>query len=93
MDDVVPLARGVRLVLTGAADFQAPQRAINTATDFRYLTRPWDAEELATHTEAAIALAQNNQQQRQQAQAGSNIKTRSARRRPSEAGYRQPNPV
>jgi two-component system probable response regulator PhcQ len=47
----------VRLLLTGSADFETAQRAINDAGLFRYLTKPWLDAELSAHMEAAIAEA------------------------------------
>jgi two-component system, probable response regulator PhcQ len=49
--------RCVRLLLTGSADFETAQRAINEAGLFRYLTKPWLDSELAAHLEAAMAEA------------------------------------
>lgn len=45
----------VRIVLTGTADFETAQRAINDAGVFRYLTKPWSAADLRCHVEAALA--------------------------------------
>lgn len=47
----------VRMILTGSADFETAQRAINESGVFRYLTKPWDDGILAAHVEAAIAQA------------------------------------
>lgn len=44
----------VRLVLTGSADFETAQRAINEAGVFRYLTKPWSDADLRGHLLAAI---------------------------------------
>jgi two-component system probable response regulator PhcQ len=44
----------VRMVLTGSADFETAQRAINEAGVFRYLTKPWTENELHSHLGAAI---------------------------------------
>ncbi|NRF71817.1 response regulator [Aquincola sp. S2] len=49
--------KSVRLLLTGSADFETAQRAINEAGLFRYLTKPWLDSELAAHLEAAISEA------------------------------------
>lgn len=46
--------RCVRMLLTGSADFETAQRAINDAGLFRYLTKPWSDNELASHMEAAM---------------------------------------
>jgi two-component system, probable response regulator PhcQ len=46
--------RCVRMLLTGSADFETAQRAINDAGLFRYLTKPWSDTELAAHMEAAM---------------------------------------
>lgn len=44
----------VRIVLTGTADFDTAQRAINEAGVFRYLTKPWLDADLHNHLAAAI---------------------------------------
>lgn len=44
----------VRIVLTGSADFETAQRAINDAGVFRYLTKPWSQADLRSHLTAAI---------------------------------------
>ena len=46
----------VRMVLTGSADFETAQRAINEAGVFRFLTKPWTDAELRGHMAAAVAL-------------------------------------
>jgi YesN/AraC family two-component response regulator len=47
----------VRMVLTGTADFETSQRAINEAGVFRYLTKPWSDSDLRCHMAAAIDRA------------------------------------
>jgi len=47
----------VRMILTGTADFETAQRAINESGVFRYLTKPWDDAVLAMHVEAALLQA------------------------------------
>lgn len=42
------------LLLTGAADFAVAQRAVNQVGVFRYLTKPWEDEELVAHLRAAL---------------------------------------
>lgn len=44
----------IRIVLTGTADFETAQRAINDAGVFRYLTKPWTDGDLKAHLESAI---------------------------------------
>lgn len=75
MDGVSFLARfallqphSVRMILTGSADFETAQRAINESGAFRYLTKPWHDVELGSHIEAALAHAAMTRQQRQQAE-------------------------
>lgn len=58
----------VRLMLTGSADFETAQRAINDAGVFRYLCKPWRDDELATHVDAALAHAEAMRAQRADAQ-------------------------
>ncbi|MBA4174977.1 MAG: hypothetical protein C0505_00215 [Leptothrix sp. (in: Bacteria)] len=47
----------VRMMMTGANDFETAQRAINEAGVFRYLCKPWTPQELASHLTAALAQA------------------------------------
>jgi DNA-binding NtrC family response regulator len=54
--------QSVRLILTGSADFATAQRAINESGVFRYLTKPWNDEELAGHIDAALAEAERARQ-------------------------------
>jgi DNA-binding NtrC family response regulator len=42
------------LLLTGSADFEVAQRAVNQVGVFRYLTKPWDDVQLTSHLEAAL---------------------------------------
>jgi two-component system probable response regulator PhcQ len=46
--------QAVRMVLTGSADFDTAQRAINDAGVFRYLCKPWSDEQLVGHVRAAL---------------------------------------
>ncbi len=46
-----------RLILTGSADLETAQRAIQDAGVFRYLTKPWVTTELVAHVRAALARA------------------------------------
>jgi two-component system, probable response regulator PhcQ len=46
--------RAVRMMLTGSADFESAQRAVNDAQVFRYLCKPWQDGELVSHVEAAL---------------------------------------
>ena len=48
----------VRIMLTGSAEFESAQRAIQDAGVFRYLTKPWDETELIAHVSAALAQAE-----------------------------------
>ena len=54
------LPDSVRMILTGSADFQTAQSAIQDAGVFRYLTKPWDDTAVAVHVRAALAQAQAN---------------------------------
>ena len=53
--------QAVRVMLTGSADFETAQRAINDAGVFRYLCKPWDEHTLRCHLEAALHQAEINQ--------------------------------
>lgn len=50
----------VRMILTGSADFESAQRAIQDAGVFRYLTKPWIDSEVASHVRAAMSQAVAN---------------------------------
>ena len=54
------LPDSVRMILTGSADFHTAQSAIQDAGVFRYLTKPWDDDEVAVHVRAALVQAQAN---------------------------------
>lgn len=54
----------VRIMLTGAADFETAKIAIQDAGVFRYLTKPWDDAELIAHVAAALAQGQALRAQR-----------------------------
>jgi len=48
----------VRMVLTGFSDVEAIIRAINTGRVFRYITKPWDQDELKIILDTAIKIYQ-----------------------------------
>lgn len=50
--------RSVRMMLTGSADFESAQRAVNDAQVFRYLCKPWTERELVAHVQAALLQAE-----------------------------------
>jgi DNA-binding NtrC family response regulator len=52
-------AQSVRIMLTGSADFESAQRAVNDAGVFRYLCKPWTEVELLSHIEAALRQARS----------------------------------
>lgn len=60
-----PLA--VRMVLTGASDFEVAQRAINEAGVFRYLCKPWNEQDLAMHLSDALSRGEAMRRQHDQA--------------------------
>lgn len=47
--------QAVRMLITGAADFESERRAIHDADVFRCLGKPWNDDELAVHVGAALA--------------------------------------
>ena len=51
--------RSIRMILTGTADFETVQRAIQDAGIFRYLTKPWDDATLIAHVSAALVQAES----------------------------------
>jgi len=53
----------IRILLTGYADIQDVIRALNTGGLFRYLTKPWDLDELLDVLNEAAELYRANQRQ------------------------------
>ncbi|GAA0754470.1 response regulator [Ideonella azotifigens] len=58
-----------RMMLTGSADFGTAQRAVNEIGVFRYLTKPWQEDDLGLHMRAALAHADSLRTQRDAADA------------------------
>lgn len=53
----------IRVVFTGYADLKSMVQAVNSGQLFRYITKPWDPDELIeTLNEAASAFAQRQRQ-------------------------------
>lgn len=48
----------IRIILTGFSDIEAVVRAINKANVYRYVTKPWDREELKKIIDKGLALYQ-----------------------------------
>jgi EAL domain-containing protein (putative c-di-GMP-specific phosphodiesterase class I)/CheY-like chemotaxis protein len=46
----------VRIMLTGYTDLETLTEAVNEAYIYKFLTKPWDDEQLRTHIRAAFAL-------------------------------------
>lgn len=65
--DLQPQA--VRLLLTGAADFAAAQKAVNQVGVFRYLSKPWNDAELTGHLRAALQQHDQAHERAEQAEA------------------------
>lgn len=57
----------VRLILTGTADFATAQEAVNKFGLYRYLTKPWDIEELVKHLSSALIHSAEQRAQKDQA--------------------------
>lgn len=57
----------VRLILTGTADFSSAQEALNKFGLYRYLTKPWETDDLAKHVVAAMAYSREHRAQKEQA--------------------------
>jgi len=51
----------IRILLTGYADIQDVIRALNTGGLYRYLTKPWDLDELKSVLEDAVELYSQHQ--------------------------------
>ena len=57
----------VRMILTGTSDFGTAQQALNGFGVYRYLTKPWETDDLVTHVGAAVKHGQLLCEQREQA--------------------------
>ena len=57
----------VRMILTGTSDFGTAQQALNGFGVYRYLTKPWETDDLVTHVGAAIKHGHQLREQREQA--------------------------
>jgi two-component system, probable response regulator PhcQ len=57
----------VRMILTGTSDFSTAQEAMNGFGVYRYLTKPWEIDELVKHMGAAIQHGASLRAQREQA--------------------------
>jgi two-component system probable response regulator PhcQ len=47
----------VRMILTGTADFATAQEAVNKFGLYRYLTKPWNIDELVQHISSALQFS------------------------------------
>ena len=59
----------VRMMLSASSDFDTIQRAVNDVGVFRYLSKPWNEEELVEQLRAALALAEHTRSERELADA------------------------
>jgi len=57
----------VRMILTGTADFTTAQEAVNKFGLYRYLTKPWETDELVRHISSALAFSVEQRAQQDQA--------------------------
>ncbi|MGS5085675.1 response regulator [Hydrogenophaga sp. A37] len=57
----------VRMILTGTADFSTAQEAVNKFGLYRYLTKPWETEELVRHMSSAMAFSMEQRARHDQA--------------------------
>lgn len=57
----------VRMILTGTADFTTAQEAVNKFGLYRYLTKPWETDELVRHISSAIVFSVEQRAQQDQA--------------------------
>lgn len=49
--------RAIRILLTGYSDLQSAIRSVNESEIFRFVTKPWDVEELPSIVAQAVAIA------------------------------------
>ena len=59
----------VRMILSGSTEFTTVQRSVNTLGVFRYLTKPWSDDDVATHVREALRHGATLRVQRDQAEA------------------------
>ena len=52
----------VRLVLTGYTDLESVTDAINRGAIYKFLTKPWDDDQLRDQIREAFRMAQHNQE-------------------------------
>jgi DNA-binding NtrC family response regulator len=57
----------VRMILTGTADFTTAQEAVNQFGLYRYLTKPWETDELVRHVSSAMAFSLEQRARQDQA--------------------------
>lgn len=57
----------VRMILTGTSDFGTAQQALNGFGVYRYLTKPWETDDLIAHIGTAVKHGQELRVQRAQA--------------------------
>jgi len=57
----------LRMILTGTADFATAQEAVNQFGLYRYLTKPWDTDELVRHISTALAFSVTQRSQQDHA--------------------------
>jgi two-component system probable response regulator PhcQ len=57
----------VRMILTGTSDFGTAQQALNGFGVYRYLTKPWETDDLIAHIGSAVKHGELVRQQRSQA--------------------------
>lgn len=58
LNEVKTLApRAIRILLTGYSDLQSAIRSVNESEIFRFVTKPWDVEELPSIVAQAVAIA------------------------------------
>lgn len=52
--------RAMRILLTGYSDLQSVLRSVNESEIFRFVTKPWDVEELPVIVAQAVAIAKGH---------------------------------
>ena len=66
LEKIIPeFPDSIRMILTGFSDIEVIIQAINTGRVFRYITKPWDENELKMTIDNAISLFQLHQRNKQ----------------------------
>jgi response regulator RpfG family c-di-GMP phosphodiesterase len=61
--------RAIRMMLTGYADIGSLARAVNEGRIYRYITKPWEPDEVRLNVKRALRVVRSRERERQLAAA------------------------